>query len=92
MDLSKMPLEIQVRVLNRVPETDLEQAYNVSSEWRKMVQRYQNNFANLDKSDWRWYCRHQPSIKNCQTCYNRIKTSRISSVLEWDWWSNQFQD
>ena len=89
MDLSKLPLEIQVKVLNRIPETDLEQVFNVSTEWRNMVLRYQGNFANLDRSDWRWYCRHQPIVKGCRTCYNRVKAKEAHPVSEWDWWTNR---
>ena len=90
MDLSKLPLEIQIKVLNRVPESDLERAYNVSTAWREMIRNYQTKFANIDKSDWRWYCQHIPRVKTCESCYARVCSHiRAQDTSEWDWWNKK---
>ena len=90
MDIAELPVELQKKILDHLSEKDRESAYKVSLAWQEMIQSYQIKFSSINKTDWRWFCKHKPMEERCKSCHaqiNRKYKSRQSS--DWDWWLDQ---
>ena len=87
MDISRLPTELQCKILDHLSERDLENSYAVSQEWREMVRLYQTHHSTIKEAEWRWYCRHQPQQPRCTVCLEKSRARyRHRSVSDWDWW------
>ena len=87
MDISELPLELQLRILTLLTEKDLQKAYQVSFEWQCMVRNFMEKYYLTPIDEWRWYCRHSPQLQRCSQCYERF-LSRCKDRIppEWKWW------
>ena len=84
-DLTDLPYELQIRILTLLDQKDHVALHRTSKTWRDMIIHFMTDFNAVKIKDWRWYCRHKPSIPFCPQCLDKIQNKRGLGD-DWNWW------
>lgn len=88
IEIIDLPYEIQKPILDLLDEKDLISMYRVSQSWRLMIRKYMIDKSSIKRTDWKWFCRHNPQIPHCSKCLERMRNKNDDRGLanDWNWW------